>query len=385
MSIAASDPSPRFAKRRAVCLALLLSLLLAGCGQPPPSADASATTDDKAQPGQKKKPPVPVEVATVQRRSMSASYSGTAALQATQEAMVVAKTSGVLLRLSAEEGDRVRAGQVLARIDPERVRLEVARHEATLRKLEAELARSKELFARKLIAADAHERIRFDVATQKAAYDLSRLELSYTDVTAPFDGVIAERLVREGNLIALNQPMFRLVDGSQLEAVLNVPERESATLRDGLPVRLAVDALPGAQFAGVIDRISPVIDAATGTFRVTARFSDGDGRLKPGMFGRIAVVYAEHDDSLAIPRQALLDEGADPAVFLVRDGVVARTAVQLGHVNGEFAEVRGGLAEGDQVVTLGKVAVREGSRVAAINRDGAPPLATPDAVAGELP
>jgi len=361
---------------RAAAIALMaaLALALSGCGGGA-APDGAPRKADAGGEKSKEKPPIPVEVAPVQRRSIAASYTGTAALEAPNEAMVVAKTSGVLLRLMAEEGDPVRAGQVLARIDPERMRLEVARSEATLRKLEAEYARSKELFERKLIAADANERIRFDVDTQRAAYNLAKLELSYTDIVAPFDGVIAQRMVKEGNLINVNQTLFRLVDAARLEAVLNVPERELATLRRGLPVRLAVDALPGVAVEGVIDRISPVVDAATGTFRATATFTDAEGRLKPGMFGRIAVVYEQRNDTLTVPRLALLEEGSDTAVFVVRDGVVARTSIALGYVNGEFAEVKQGLAEGDRVVTAGKVAVRDGSKVEVI---GDPAVAPAD-------
>ncbi len=359
-------------------LAILLALGLAACGGKPAEGEgakpAASAESKSGKPGEKKeKPPIPVEVAPVERRSIAASYTGTASLQAPNEAMIVAKTSGVLLRLQAEEGDSVRAGQVLARLDPERTRLEVARSEATLRKLESEFKRSTELFERRLIAADAHERIRFDVDTQRAAYNLAKLELSYTDIVAPFDGVIAERMVKQGNLINVNQTLFRIVDAARLEAVLNVPERELATLRRGLPVRLGVDALPGITFEGRIDRISPVVDSATGTFRATASFEDAEARLKPGMFGRIAVVYDQRHDSLTVPRLALLEEGDDAAVFVVRDGAVVRTRIALGYINGEFAEVKRGLEEGDRVVTAGKVAVRDGSKVEVIGADAEPP------------
>jgi membrane fusion protein (multidrug efflux system) len=276
---------------------------------------------------------------------------------------------------------------VLAKIDPERARLEVARSEAALRKLEAEYARSRELFERKLIAADANERIRFDVDTQRAAYNLARLELSYTDVVAPFDGVVAQRMVKEGNLINVNQTMFRVVDAARLEAVLNVPERELATLRAGLPVRLSVDALPGVAVEGTIDRISPVVDAATGTFRATATFTDAEGRLKPGMFGRIAVVYEQRGDTLTVPRLALLEDGDGATVFVVRGGAVEKRSIVLGYVNGEFAEVRSGLEEGERVVTAGKVAVRDGTKVEVIgdNADEAealPPVKDDAVLAG---
>lgn len=339
------------------------------------AADADAVAGDDAAGGKQGKDgegkdkdnnAVPVEVARVERRPLSASYSGTASLQAPNEAQVVAKTTGVLLELKAEEGDRVTAGQVLARLDSERSRLEVQRAEAAMRKLEAEYERSEELFARKLIAADAHERIRFDLATQRAAWELARLELSYANVVAPISGVIAERLVKEGNLIQTSQAMFRIVDTSRLEAVLNVPERELATMQPGLDVTMRVDALPGQDFTGSIDRVSPVVDAGSGTFRVTVAFA-GDTGLRAGMFGRVGVVYDRRSDVLTVPRSALLQDQGESAVFAVRDNKAVRIPVQLGYVNGEVAEVREGLEEGEVVVTTGKVAVREGSDLQVLN------------------
>ena len=106
-------------------------------------------------------------------------------------------------------------------------------------------------------------------------------------MVAPIDGIVGKRMVKEGNLIQLNQAMFHIVDPSPLLAVLNVPERELGTLKPDQPVTLQVDALGGAAFSGRIDRISPVVEAGTGTFRVTCEFRDETRRLKPGMFGRI--------------------------------------------------------------------------------------------------
>ncbi|MCK7594941.1 efflux RND transporter periplasmic adaptor subunit [Pseudomarimonas salicorniae] len=386
------DRSAPFSFRRTLgfsALAIALTLALSACGGGKPDADAQAKqADDVEQKTDKdgklvkEAQPIPVEVVPVSRRDIEASYAGTAALEAPEEAQVVAKTSGVLLQLLTEEGQQVKAGEVLARIDPDRARLEVARAEATLRKLEAEFARSKELFERKLVAADAHERLRFDVETQRAAWNLAKLELSYTNVVAPISGVVAQRMVKAGNLIQLNQAMFRIVNIDELEAVLNVPERELGKLQTGLAVSLSVDALPGRRFKGVIDRISPVIDAATGTFRATARFEADDGKLMPGMFGRIQVIYDRRAETLSVPRVALIEENADPAVFVVNEDKVVRTPVTLGYINGEFAEVLAGLEEGDQVVTAGKVAVRDGSKVQIIVPSSALARASTESIAG---
>ena len=335
-------------------LVLLGCLTLAACKGPKPG-DAEAK--------EKKGPEaVPVEVALVGTRPIAASYTGTAPLEPRSEAQVVAKTSGVALGVFAEEGQQVRAGQSLVRLDASRSALQVAQTDAQLRKLEANYARSRQLSAQKLISANDIDQLRFDVENARAANRLARLELSYANVVAPISGVIAQRSIKPGNFVQINTPIFRIVDTSKLEAVLNVPEREMATLKAGQPVQLQVDALPGRGFTGRVDRVAPVVDSGSGTFRVIAAF-DGGGLLQPGMFGRIRIDYDQRTDALVVPRTALLEDDADPAVYVVRANKAVRVPVKLGYSEGGWMEVRSGLKSGDRVVVAGKTALREGSDV----------------------
>jgi membrane fusion protein (multidrug efflux system) len=378
------------ALRRSLALSILapamIALVLAlpackGNSADAKAAQASSKSDDKdnkdvasdskdGKDGKKEDTAVPVEVAKVARRPIAASYSGTASLDAPGEAQVVSKASGILLTLQTEEGQRVQKGQVLARLDSEHQRLQVEQAASAVRKLESNYERSQKMVAAKLVSTEANDQIRYDLESARAALNIAQLELSYTTITAPISGVVAQRMVKQGNLIQLNAPLFRIVDDSRLEAVLNVPERELATIRAGLPVTLAVDAVGGRQFNGKIDRISPVVDAGSGTFRVVCAFS-GDGVLKPGMFGRVGIVYDKRADALTIPRVALLEDEGEPAVYAVRDGKAVRISLKLGYVDGEVAEVRSGLNEGDSVVTAGKVAIRDGAKVQVIGGNAA--------------
>lgn len=366
---------------------------------------------------------VPVEAATAVARPIDASYSGTATLEADREADVVAKTGGVLLKLMVEEGNVVHQGQVLARLDDASPRLSLAKVEATLRKLEADYRRADEMFGKKLLSLEEHDKIKFDLDNQRAAHDLAKLELSYTQVVAPIDGVIGKRMVKEGNLIQINQPLFHIVDFDPLLGILNVPERELNTLKPNQPVSMVVDALPGRRFPGVIERVSPVVEAASGTFRDTCRFNADAQTLKPGMFGRIDVIYDRKQDALAIPRAALIEEDGETAVFVVVDappaepakdaakkavapaakqasetetakaeakpapGVPAlqaqRRVVRIGFADSEYVEVREGLKSGDRVITVGRNAVRDGTLVQVL--DGAPPPASSVPVAEKTP
>ncbi len=362
-----------------VVLGVLL-VLLAACGDRGGSGKDSAV--DVAESG------VPVEAVAVTRRSISASYTGVATLEAESEAQVAAKISGVVVRLSVEEGDQVTSGQVLAKLEDENPRLNLAKAEATLRKLENDYRRANEMFSRKLLSVEQNDKIRYDLDTQRASFDLARLELSYTTITAPIDGVISRRMVKVGNFIQVNQALFQIDNFDPLLAVLSVPERELGTLRPDQLVGMRVDSIPAQRFEGRIQRISPVVDPATGTFRVTCEFRDPSGRLKSGMFGRLDIAYARHDDALAVPRGALIEEDGETAVFVVTAGsasapaadataatagdaaarptpawIAQRRLIKTGYGDSEYVEILEGLADGDRVVTVGRSAVRDGTPI----------------------
>ena len=343
-------------RSRAGIVLIACVLALAACKK----GDGDAVAKDKE--GDKGPEAIPVEVMAAAKRPIAASYTGTAPLEAHGESQVVAKTSGVALQVLVQEGQVVKAGQVLVRLDASRAALQAAQTDAQMRKLEANYQRSVTLAEQKLISANDIDTIRYDLENARAANRLANLELSYANVVAPISGVVAERKIKNGNFVQINTPIFRIVDNSRLEATLNVPEREVATLQQGLAVDLAVDALPGKKFKGTIDRIAPVIDAGSGTFRVICAF-EGGGALEPGMFGRIRIDYDQRTDALVVPRVALLEDEGDPAVYAVKAGKAVRVPVKLGYLDGQWAEVRQGLKVGDQVVTAGKVALREGSPV----------------------
>lgn len=356
--------SPPLGRVRTVLAALACGIALAACNGGSGNAEAKTADENKPE-------PVPVEVASAEIRPVAASYTGTAPLEARGEAQVIAKTSGVALSVLVEEGDVVRAGQTLVRLDSSRAQLQAAQTSAQMNKLRNQYARSQQLAAQKLVSAADNDQIRFDLENARAANRLANLELSYANVKAPISGVVASRSIKTGNFVQINTPILRIVDISRLEAVLNVPERELATLKSGLLVQLQVDALPGKTFSGTIDRVSPVVDSGSGTFRVVAAFDGGvqeSGRLQPGMFGRVRIVYDQRAEALVVPRLALLDDEGNPAVFQVRDGVVARVPVELGFLDGQWAEIRDGLVLGDQVVVAGKTALRDGSVVQVIGQ-----------------
>jgi membrane fusion protein (multidrug efflux system) len=342
---------------------LAAACLLAGC-------DSEAGADQATEAD--KDPSIAVEVAVVERGDVTSAYSGSATLEPERQAAAVAKLGGIVLEILVEEGDQVEAGQVLARLERDRYEFQARQTEAALRKIENELERARELHARDLISTDQYERLRFDAESQRAAHDLAQLDLRHTEVRAPITGVVAERMVKTGNLVTQNQPLFAIDDFDPLWAVLHVPERELNLLAPGQTAELQVDAYPEATFAGEVLRISPVVDAATGTFRATISFSDPTGRLRPGLFGRIDVIHDRRQDVPLVTREALISEDGETAVFVARNNAdtdtveAVRRLVETGYQSETDVEVLAGLNEGETVVTAGKNSLRDGATITII-------------------
>lgn len=364
-------------------LVLLTALVLIACGD--------ANGDSAGKDAKEEVPAVPVEVAATQRAEMAALYTGTAPVESERKAFVMPKVQGEIRQVVADEGQRVRAGQLLARLDGDKLRLEVALNEATMNKLDRDYKRNLELQQKGLVSAIALDNLKYELEAARASWELARLQLSYTDIRAPIDGTVTIRLdvVKVGNTVtpvggvieSAESALFVVEDLDTLILKVNVPERELAKLSVGQSAELAFDAVPNRVFAGQIDLISPSINPETATFGVRIRVTDTDSLLRPGMFARVAIVYERRPDALQIPRTALLDGDGPPKVFVVQDGKAVERAVQLGLSNGAMIEVVSGLKDGDQVVVVGQGAVKPGATVRIVNSPDRPAARSVPAVA----
>ena len=342
--------------RPALCSVVVLAL--AGCQ---PGADKGDKADEDEQPA------IPVETAVPSRGDIYAVYSGTAPIEAFADALVIAKVGGEVREILVEEGDRVASGKVLARLDGDRLRFEMQQAEANLRKLQRDYQRNVDLRERSLISAGDFEKIQYEMEALQATYDLASLELSYTEIRAPIDGVVSQRFIKLGNTIDVNAPTFQVTSLEPLISYLHVPEREYRRLESGQTATLHVDALQGTTFEGTVARISPVVDPATGTFKATIEVYDETLRLKPGMFARINIVYDMHVDALQIPRSAIIDEAGESSVFVVSDETAHRRNVRTGYVENGLVEILDGLGDDEAFVLVGQSGLKEGSKVTVID------------------
>jgi len=310
---------------------------------------------------------IPVEVGKPVRGDIVAVYSGTAPIEAYAEADVIAKVAGEIREILVEEGDDVQQGQVLARLDGDRLRLELSESEANLRKLQRDYERNVDLKEKGLISSGDFDKIRYELDALQASYNLAKLELDYTQIRAPIDGVVSNRYVRRGNTVSVNDPLFEITSLDPLVAYLHVPEREYRKIATNQLVGIDIDALAGERIVAKVTRVSPIVDPATGTFKITIEISDERRRIKPGMFGRISVVYDQHVNVLQIPRSAIIEDGGEISVFVIEDDKAVRRTVTPGYSDSGMIEITGGIDDDDLIVTVGQIGLKDDAVVTIIN------------------
>ena len=305
----------------------------------------------------------PVEVARVARGELTARYAATAALQAERESKLVAEVPGTVLELLVEEGDVVRKGQVLARLDADRSRLQLREAEADLQRRKNDVERGEKLLARRLIAANSHDQTTSDYAVRRAEVDLARVSVGKSEIRAPYAGTVTRRWVKRGQLLAANAPVFDIADFSELRADLRVPERDAVNLAAGQPVAFKVDALGAREFSARVERVAPVVDRESGTVNVTVRVPNDDLVLRPGLFTRMDIAFLHLDDAVLLPKAAVLGSRDAAMTWVVNDGKAVRTPVRLGHDSGAHVQVLHGVDAGADVVVTGQSALNDGALV----------------------
>jgi membrane fusion protein (multidrug efflux system) len=339
----------------ALCILLAAAISLhGGCGK-----NSHSSTNGK----KKDELTVPVEISRVITGDISAYFTSTATIEAEEETEVVAKVGGVVEKILVEEGDYVNAGDVIAKLDDEKIAVQLAQAKANLQKLESNYNRSLDLHEKKLISTEGFQQAKFEYEHQKAAYELAALDLKYTSIRTPISGVVSARLIKVGNMVLPNQAVFKVSGFDPLIAVLHVPERQLGRLRVGQNATLQIDAIGTGDFIGRIKRISPVVDPATGTVKVTLEMHDPSRQMRPGMFARINIIYDIHENILLAPKDAIMSEDRESAVYVVRDSLAIRQPIEIGYTNTTHVEILSGLTPGDSVVTTGKGSLKDSTKV----------------------
>lgn len=323
-----------------------------------------------AAPQEAKALAVPVEAVAVAVERLELTIPAVGSLRSSESVTISSEIAGRLSAILVREGEAVTAGTEIARLDRPVHLAAVAEAEASLALSRANFKRAEELWRKKAGSERARDEAEAQFRVDEARLALAQARLEKTVILAPFDGVLGLRAVSAGQYLSPGDPIINIDDIDPLKVDFRVPEVHFSRVRVGQTIALEVDALPGAAISGVVYAIDPQVDEAGRSMVVRAAIPNADGRLRPGLFARVALVYETRDDAMLIPEQALLPIGADTFVFRVVDSKAVLTKVEIGERIGARIEIRGGLAAGDIVVTAGHLKIRDGDEVTVQNPEG---------------
>ena len=327
------------------------------------------------------KPAAAVVTRELARRTVQSSLTLTGTVEPDQAARLAAQVDGEVIYLGGREGDPVRSGHVLVRIDPSRLAAALDEARADRLAVQAELEdarrvldRDRALFERQGIGKERLEKsetsvLRLEAAEARARAKISGLEaqLADTEIRAPFDGYILERSVELGDVVRNGMALLTIATRTS-HVLVAVSETALARLAQGHEVLLNLDADPTPDGCkGHITRIRPKVDAVTRTadIEVTPRPGACNVRLLPGMLVRIAFVLEERRDALAVPADIVSTRPDGSRTLFVVEGEIARQCkVSTGLEGGGWIEITGGVKEGDRVVVQGFEKLRDGAPVA---------------------
>lgn len=357
-------------------LAAIWVLLAAGCGgsgeenaahaQGPSGGAPGAAQGPGARPAQ---PAIPVAVETARTGEISSYYTATATLAAEKEAQILSRVSGVVESLRCEEGDRVKAGQVLLTIDNDEYQYRLAQAEANTADLRSRYDRMQEMLKQDLVSAEEYEGVKNDLKSAEAEEGLARLTLSYTSVTAPFRGAVVARLVDVGQNVSVGTPLFVLSDFDPLLARVHVPSKEFKKLKPEQPVDLVLESNQ-TRLRGRIKLVSPVIDPSSGTIKVTIEIPEYPDGVRPGDFAEVRIVTERRTGVTLVPKIALVTDRGEQVVYVAADSTAERRVVEVGFEDDDFAEILDGVAADEPVVIRGQRSLKHGSPIKVLESAG---------------
>ena len=352
----------------------------------PPAASASAPAGAPGKPGGAGGPPggfpTAVEVVKVVASDFSDEASAVGSLKSNESVVLRPETAGRISQIGFKDGAIVGKGVVLVTLDAAVQEAELQQAKANLGLAQSNFKRNQELVAKNFLSQQALETSSANLRVQEATTRLSEAKVSKTRVKAPFAGLVGLRNVSVGDYVKEGQDLINIEDIATLRVDFKLPEAYLGRVIKGQAVELSSDALPGQTFNALLDAVDPLVDQNGRSISARARLDNAAGKLRPGMFVRVRLLFGERKDVVMVPEQAIVP-GAQPTVFKVAEGKAKMAKVKLGVRRGAQVEIVEGLAAGDVIVTAGQLKLREGAPVRAIG-EGAPsapaaPAAAPQA------
>ena len=331
-------------------ITLAAAALMTACGSKDNSTSTTGQTTEKAAPV--------VSVITAQSEDVDLTNTFTSNVEPFATNNIASQTAGRIASINVEVGDKVRKGQLLARMDD----VNLAKTRMQYVNDSTELARLTELYNIGAVAQSDYDMARLALNVTKKTYE-NLAENTY--LRSPINGVVTARNYDKGDMYSMAQPIFIVEQITPVKMLINVSESLFTQVNKGMEFDITVDAYPGEVFTGTVNLLYPTVNAATHTFPVEVISQNADQRLRPGMFARVTATFGTNH-SVVVPDVAVVKQQGSGEHFIYvlnADNTVTYTKVELGRRLGSRYEILSGIKEGDKIVTEGQARLKNGVNV----------------------
>lgn len=308
--------------RSSIVIGLIIgsAALASGCG----GSGQAAATNDAQKP---ERVSIPVQVEVPLRSNISAYFETTARVQAENRVDVVSKGMGLCLAVNAEEGDLVKAGEVLAELDKEELETQIRQTRVNVEKSKTALEIAEKSLQEGIGSKVERDNARFAYDAALATLQAQDVQLKNQTIVAPINGVVTRRNIQKGMLVSTGMPAFSVVDPASYFLPINPPEKELTRLSVGQQAKVTIDSCQSQEFVATVRRINPSVDPLSGTVKVTLDFDDSARPcLREAAFARVRLVMETHEGALLVPKDSVLEENARKYLMVVRDAKEAPPA-----------------------------------------------------------
>jgi membrane fusion protein (multidrug efflux system) len=340
------------------CLALLTSLTLTGCSNgeetatQPPSSPREKVTN--------------VALSTVARQDIQETFTLPGTLEAWEDLTLAAEMAGPVRWIGPKEGDRLKKGEAILRIDPERLEAELARDQIEFELQQKQMERRRTLVERELVSQQEFEDARKTFEQAQARLRLSKVALDKSTLRSPVDGILDRLLVDRGEYVSDGDAAAVVMQVNRLRALVDVPEKEILDLAVGgkaLIFTAPVRGGSGPGLDGEIIHLSYGADPATRTYLAKIAVDNSAGTLRPGMIVQVAFTRRQLTQVIAVPLYALVDRDGVKVVYVEQGGKALLRPVKVGPIVGGLAVIEEGLAPGEHLIVKGQHLVNDGASV----------------------
>ncbi|MDJ0841099.1 MAG: efflux RND transporter periplasmic adaptor subunit [Acidobacteriota bacterium] len=357
-------------KKRVLLLAFLVSIfcLTNACKSDVNAEDEKA----EAETEEPKDERVPVELAALERGTIEAVVRSSANLEAEQQVQVFARASNRSVELLVEEGERVKKGQLLLRLEDDEQKIQLAQAQARVNKAKREFKRTNDLYKKELVTSQEYNNADYELEQAGLELQTAEQNLRYTRIEAPISGTITQRMVNLGDMVQPGTALFEITDFDSIVARVYLPEKNLALLELNQRARISAKSMEDLEYEGKIIRIAPTVDARTGTVKVTVGMDD-IGKMRPGMYVDVSLVLATHEEVVLIPKRALVYDNDQVFVFRHKEengeDLVERVLVDVLLTDRDHVEPKGGVEAGQKIVIAGHTGLKEGSKIRVLGEE----------------